>query len=45
MASRDEHNGLPETAGPTVDPEALDLFDPAVEEMEPRAKFDLARVT
>jgi PmbA protein len=45
LASRDDFAGLPETAARSVDPETLDLFDPAVGEMDPQAKIDLARET
>ncbi|MBN1940371.1 MAG: TldD/PmbA family protein [Candidatus Aminicenantes bacterium] len=45
LASRDEHSGLPETSPSSIDPRPLDLHDPAVEEMEPGTKIDLALKT
>lgn len=44
LANRDDCAGLPETL-PSLDPQILDLYDPAVEGMDPQTKIDLARET
>lgn len=44
-SNRDEHAGLPETASDMIHFGILDLYDPAVEEMEPETKIELAKET